>query len=66
MLYPGVKDGWYEPSTGGNLYYGMQAVYSTKPADVFIRGGKIVSQDFKTDPLVPFIIQLGFTFKLSR
>ncbi len=66
MLYPGVKDGWYEPSTGGNLYYGMQAVYSTKSADVFIRGGKIVSQDFKTDPLVPFFIQLGFTFKLSR
>src|ERR1044072_8205021 len=25
--YDGAKDGWYEPSTGGNFYYGLQGGY---------------------------------------
>jgi hypothetical protein len=61
--YPDVVDGWYEPSTGGNFYYGLQAGFSFNNYDLYLRGGKIISQDFKTDPLLPFFGQLGFNVK---
>ncbi len=65
-IYPGVKDGWYEPSTGGNFYYGLQTGYSFKSADIFLKAGKMVSQDFRTAPLVPFYMQAGLTWKLHH
>jgi hypothetical protein len=64
--YPLVKDGWYEPSTGGNFYYGMQTGYSFKRSDIYLKAGKIVEQDLSTSPLVPFSFQLGFNWKISR
>jgi hypothetical protein len=64
--YPLVKDGWYEPSTGGNFYYGLQTGYSFKRSDIYLRAGKIIEQDLKTDPLVPFSFQLGYNWKISR
>ncbi len=65
-IYPMVKDGWYEPSTGGNFYYGLQTGYSFKKSDIYLKVGKIVAQDFKTKPLLPFSIQLGFNWKIIR
>lgn len=62
--YPGVKDGWYEPSTGGNFYYGMQAGYSKSRFDIYLKAGKLVEQDFKTEPLLPFYAQLGINLRL--
>ena len=59
-----VIDGWYEPSTGGNFYYGAQAGYSLKAHDIYLRGGKILTQDFKTKPLLPFYFQLGYNLKV--
>jgi hypothetical protein len=61
--YPGVVDGWYEPATGGNFYYGLQAGFSFRKQDIYLRAGKILTQDFKTTPMVPFYGQLGFNTK---
>lgn len=61
--YPGVVNGWYETSTGGNFYYGLQAGFSLKRYDVWIKAGKTIEQDFKTSPLVPVYGQLGFNLK---
>lgn len=65
-IYPLAKDGWYEPSTGGNFYYGLQTGYSAKQADIYVKGGKIIAQDFETKPLVPFFIQLGIDVRLKK
>lgn len=65
-LYPLAKDGWYEPATGGNFYYGLQTGYSFKKYDIYLKAGKIISQDFKTLPLIPFSVQLGFNWKITR
>lgn len=64
--FPGVKDGWYEPSTGGNFYYGLQTGYSIKKADIYLRAGKLIEQDFQTAPMLPFYAELGLNFKLKK
>ena len=61
--YPDVVDGWYEPATGGNLYYGLQAGVSFKKHDVYLRAGEMLTQDFKTKPLIPLYGQLGYNLK---
>ena len=61
--YPGVVDGWYEPATGGNFYYGLQAGISFRKHDIYLRAGKMLTQDFKTKPLIPFYGQLGYNLK---
>ncbi len=61
--YAGVVDGWYEPATGGNFYYGLQAGGSFRRHDLYARGGALLSQDFKTKPTVPFYFQLGYNVK---
>ncbi|MFN3667563.1 MAG: hypothetical protein ACK4S0_15480, partial [Sediminibacterium sp.] len=53
-IFPDVKDGWYEPSTGGNFYYGIQTGYSFKMSDIILNSGIIITQDFKTSPLIPY------------
>lgn len=61
--FPGVKDGWYEPATGGNFYYGLQGGISFARQDLYIKIGKVVEQDFTTKPLLPFYGQLGLNIK---
>jgi hypothetical protein len=59
-IYPDVKNGWYEPATGGNFYYGLSAgtkIY--KATAVYLDAGKILTQDFKTGPSFPFYLKLG-------
>ena len=63
-IYPGVKDGWYEPATGGNFYYVLQGGYSFKNQEIYLKVGSIVSQDFKTKPQLPYLVQLGYNYKL--
>lgn len=62
--YPDVKNGWYEPSTGGNFYYGVQGGYAFKNHEIYLKGGNVVSQDFKTKLMLPFYVQIGYNFKL--
>lgn len=61
--YPQVQDGWYEPATGGNFYYGLQGGYSFKKSDVYLRVGKLLQEDFKTSPMLPFYSQLGYNIR---
>lgn len=56
--YPGIQNGWYLPS-GGNFSYGLQLGYSAKSYDVYFKAGKVVTQDFKTQPTIPMYLQLG-------
>jgi hypothetical protein len=63
-IYDNVQDGWYEPATGGNFYYGLQGGYSMKKVDFTIKAGKVLQQDFKLQPLLPFYGQLGVNFRL--
>lgn len=61
-----VNDGWYEPATGGNFYYGIQTGFSFKQHDIYLKIGKVVTQDFKTTPLIPYYAQLGYNFKFGK
>lgn len=61
--FPGAVDGWYEPSMGGNFYYGIQGGISFSHNDLYLKAGKIVSQDFKTLPMIPLFAQIGYNFK---
>jgi len=63
--FPNVQDGWYEPSTGGNLYFGIQSGLSFKQSDLTLRMGQLITQDYKTTPNFPIYVQLGYSIKLS-
>lgn len=65
-IYPGVEDGWFEPATGGNFYYGLQGGYSFKNSDITVRLGKLLQQDLRSVPLVPYYVSLGFNLKLKK
>lgn len=65
-VYEDVVDGWYEPATGGNFYYGFSTGYSSRKADITLNIGKIITQDFKTSPLLPFYLSLGYNFKIFK
>lgn len=64
--YPGIKNGWYEPATGGNFYYGLAAGCSFNNFDLYVRAGKVLEQDFNSSPLIPFYGQLGINLKLKN
>ncbi|HEX6226304.1 MAG TPA: hypothetical protein VFZ52_17920 [Chryseolinea sp.] len=61
--FPLVKDGWYEPATGGNFHYGLQVGLSFSKADITMKLGKVIQQDFKSEPNVPLYFQLGYNIK---
>ncbi len=63
--FPAVQDGWYEPATGGNFYYGIQTGLSFKRNDIYLKAGKILTQDFNTTPMVPFHLQVGCNIWLN-
>jgi len=62
-VYPEVQDGWYGPPTGGNFYYGLQTGFSFSQHDINLKAGKIITQDFKTGPTLPFFVQIGYNIK---
>lgn len=64
--YADVVDGWYEPSTGGNFYFGFQGGYSFRQHDIYLKGGEILSQDFRTRPLLPFYLMAGYNLKIGK
>ncbi len=65
LLFPGVKDGWYEPSAGGIFNYGLQAGFSLKNADITLNAGKLITQDFKTSPTLPLYVKLGLNIRVK-
>lgn len=62
-IYSEVQNGWFQPATGGNFYYGLQGGYSTKKIDLSLKGGKVLQQDYKTKPLLPIYAQIGINYK---
>ncbi|RYU93558.1 hypothetical protein [Emticicia agri] len=60
-----AKDGWYNPATGGNFYYGLQSGFSWRSHDLILKAGKIITQDFRTTPLLPFYAQIGYNLKIK-
>jgi hypothetical protein len=63
--FPKVIDGWYEPATGGNFIYGIQAGYSFKQSDITFKIGEVLTQDFKTAPSIPYYLQLGYNYRIK-
>jgi hypothetical protein len=61
--YESVVDGWYEPSSGGNFYYGIQGGFNYKQHGVYLKAGKVLTQDFKTKPMIPYYGQVGYTIR---
>jgi len=64
-VYSLAQDGWYEPATEGNFYYGFQTGISIKQSAIYVKAGKVVAQDFKTTSLFPFYAQSGYNFKFN-
>lgn len=64
-IYSNVKDGWYVPATGGNFQYGIQTGYSFNKSDITLNLGRVITQDFKTPPMIPFYFRLGYNRRLD-
>ena len=64
--FPDVKNGWYQPATGGNFSYGLQTGLSFASVDALFRVGKVVTQDFKTSPTIPFYAEIGTNIKINK
>lgn len=60
--YPGVRDGWYVP-TGGNFMFTLQAGYSFKIFDLYVKVGKVIDQNLKSSATVPLTGQLGINVR---
>lgn len=65
QIYAAVKDGWYEPSTGGNFNFGILTGWSFKQSDIFLKAGVVATQNF-SKPSLPFYAQLGYTAKFGK
>ena len=63
--YPDVVGGWYEPATGGNFYYGLQTGFSFGKNDIYVKAGKVINQNLRTTPMIPFYAQLGYNFRFK-
>lgn len=64
-FFSDVKDCWYDPSTGGNLIYGIQTGYSFNKSDITFNIGMVTTQDFKTTPLIPYYLMLGYNHRIN-
>ena len=62
--YSGEQNGWYQPATGGNFFYGLQGGYSLRQISFYLKAGQVIEQDFKSSPMIPFYAQLGVNWKL--
>ncbi|HMQ49438.1 MAG TPA: hypothetical protein PKA00_18230 [Saprospiraceae bacterium] len=60
-----VQDGWYEPATGGHFLYGVQTGWSFRRSDISLSIGKVVTQDFKSTPLIPYYLSLAFSYRIG-
>lgn len=63
-VYQVVKDGWYEPASGGNISYGLQTGYSFKKSDFTLNMGMVKTQDFKSNPLIPYYLMFGYNYRI--
>ena len=64
-IFSEVKDGWYEPVSGGNFKYGIQTGYSFKKSDITFDIGMVKTQDFKSSPLIPYYLMVGYNYRIN-
>jgi hypothetical protein len=64
-IFSSVQDGW-QYGTGGHFRYGIQAGYSFAQHDISFQLGKVIAQDFKTSPLIPYYVQLAYQLRIDR
>jgi len=64
-IFSNVKDGWFEPATGGNFMYGIQTGYSLKKSDITFNMGMVTTEDFKTTPLIPYYLMFGYNHRFE-
>jgi hypothetical protein len=58
---PDLTTGWYIP-TGGNFAYGIQSgIALGEKNDLNLKIGRVISQNFKTEPTLPFYLQIGYS-----
>lgn len=58
-VFPGIKDGWYVP-TSGNYYYGIQGSKTIgESLDISLRVGATNAQGNDKNAVLPLYIQLG-------
>ncbi len=62
-IFPDARDGWYDPTTGGHFRFGIQTGYTMKRSDITFGIGGVLNEDFKTSPLIPYYVNLGYTFR---
>ena len=63
-FYPEIKDGWYVP-TGGYFFYGFQSSVTIGRSDVFVRAGKLASQDFEATLNFPLYLKVGLNYRFG-
>jgi hypothetical protein len=57
---PDLTTGWYIP-TGGNFAYGIQSgLVLGQKNDLNLKIGRVINQNFKTEPTLPFYFQIGY------
>lgn len=61
--FAGAQDGWYEPATGGNFYYGIQGGVSFGRHDISLKIGRVLVQDFKSKPLLPYYGAINYMIR---
>jgi hypothetical protein len=64
-IFQDVKDGWYQPATGGNFLFGLQTGYSFAKSDITLNIGMVKTQDFKSTPLIPYYLTLGYNYRIN-
>ncbi len=64
-VYADVVDGWYGPTTGGNVSFGLQTGYSFRKTDLTFNLGMVKTQNFKTTTLIPFYLTVGYNYKIN-
>lgn len=64
--YRNVKDGWYEPSSGGNIYLSFQSGYAFKNFELTLELGRIWTDDFSSSPTLPIYGMMGLNYKLTK
>ncbi len=64
--YRNVKDGWYEPTMGGNIYLSLQTGYSFTNVELTLELGRIWNEDFSASPTIPVYGMLGVNYKFKQ
>lgn len=64
--YRNVKDGWYEPTMGGNIYFNLQTGYALNNFELTLELGRIWNEDFISTPTIPIYAMMGLNYRFIQ